>query len=120
MKKIAALALVALFAVAATSIAKEPLRGDADRFGADAPFALKSKVEGTLLEVKADGTLIVKGADGEKIEIAVSEKTRIRADQKSDFEGRSKLEVTDLEAGQIVEITHRAGAAVKVKVLDAA
>lgn len=86
------------------------------------PHLVTQTLRCVITEIHRDGTILMKPVEGDRITMArVHHKTKIRARNKNDFEGRKKLELSDLKPGQTVKVTTAAadGELLSVQVLKA-
>lgn len=84
------------------------------------PLTVTETMKCRITAIEADGTILVQDEGSEEAHpLAYSQKTRITAQRKKDFDGRRKLELSDLVVGQDLKVTHRpaTGEVLQVKVL---
>ena len=84
------------------------------------PMTVTKTIKCLVLEVGPTGALKIQNPKTEEVSwIRLSDDTKLRAQDKKAFDGRKKLEANDLQAGQMLRITHRPhdGAILKIKVL---
>ena len=87
---------------------------------AEDPMLVTKSTKVRILEVAADGAVKIQNPKTEETSwIRLTEQTEVRAKDKKAFDGRKKLELSDLKAGQLLRVTHRPhdGAVLKIKVL---
>jgi hypothetical protein len=68
-------------------------------------FATRSLTAKILKIHEAAHSLIVEDATGRRVEVAVTEKTRLKADKQTELADRQKLSLTDFKVGQTVKVT---------------
>ena len=84
------------------------------------PLTVTETMKCRITAIEADGTILVQDEGSEESHpLAYGQKTRITAQRKKDFDGRRKLELSDLAVGQNLKVTHRpaTGEVLQVKVL---
>lgn len=84
------------------------------------PMLVTQTLKGRVLEVAPSGALKIQNPKTEEVGwIRLSEDTQLRAQDKKAFDGRKKLDPSDIQVGHLLRITHRPhdGAILKVKVL---
>lgn len=86
------------------------------------PMLVTKSLKVNLVEVAEDGALKILNPKTEEVFwIRLGEETELRAKDKKAFDGRKRIDASDLKAGQQLRITHRPhdGAILRVKVLRA-
>jgi len=81
--------------------------GSADS-SADSPFLVTRTLAGKLLWIKKDQhetLIVVEDGQGRRGVLTINQKTRFRADKKTEYSGKKRISVDDLEVGQLVKVT---------------
>lgn len=84
------------------------------------PLLVTETMKCEVLEIAERGQVKIRDPKTQEVSwILVTEDTKLLAQDKKAFDGRRKLEHTDLAEGQVLRITHRpnTGEVVKIKVL---
>lgn len=87
------------------------------------PLLVTQTMKCEVLEIAERGQVKIRDPKTQEVSwIQVTEDTKVLAQDKKAFDGRKKLERTDLAEGQMLRITHRpnTGEVVKIKVLRGA
>jgi hypothetical protein len=104
--------LIALFVAglaAAQGSGNAPLSelGTADS-SSDSPFLVTRTLAGKVLRVTKDGRetlIVVEDSQGRRGVFTINQKSRFKADKKTEYAGKKSLSVDDLEVGQPVKVT---------------
>ena len=84
------------------------------------PLTVTETMKCVVTAIREDGTVMVRDKPGApEHPLLLTAKTKVSAQDKQAFDGRKKLELADLEVGQMLRVTHRpaTGETVKIKVL---
>ena len=69
------------------------------------PFAVLSSFAGKISEIGLDShLLVVEDRDGKSVRFEIGDRTKFKADKKTEFEGRKNLKLDDFEKGQTVKV----------------
>jgi hypothetical protein len=97
----------ALFSQGSGSTAPPPPGADAGFAGSDRPFEVTRYVEGTLSSIDSEKRLIiVTDRKGKQAAFFLNDRTRWKADKKTELASKKKLELTDFRVGDPVRITY--------------
>jgi hypothetical protein len=97
---------MALWGQGSGSTAPPPPGADGGFAGADRPFEVTRSVEGTLSSVDPAKRLItVTDKKGRQAAFFLSDRTRLKADKKTELSSKKKLELADFRVGDPVRIT---------------
>ena len=80
-------------------------RADSD---SDWPFLVTRTLAGKILWVKKDAhetLIVVEDSQGRRGVFTVNQKSRFKADKKTEYAGKKRISADDLEVGQLVKIT---------------
>jgi hypothetical protein len=81
--------------------------GSADG-NSDSPFTVTRTLAGKILWVKKDAhetLIVVEDSQGRRGVFTVNQKTRFRADKKTEYSSKKRISADDLEIGQMVRVT---------------
>jgi hypothetical protein len=74
----------------------------------DSPFLVTRTLAGKILWIKKDTSetlIVVEDNQGHRGVLTVNHKTRFRADKKTEYSGKKRISVEDLEVGAMVKVT---------------
>ena len=114
------LVLLTAFALPATASSPAEMPEGAE---ANGPTSITADLKCRVEEVGENSTIVLVDLETEtRHEIQLDDTVNIRARKKKDFDGRKKLGLADLRAGQTVKVTHPVpyGAIRKITVLERA
>lgn len=120
MKKIVLIAVTVLIATTGAAFASGTSYPSAATVGEQDPMLVTKSMKCLVLDIAPSGELKIQDPKSEEVSwIRLSDDTKLRAQDKKAFNGRKKLEPSDLQVGQMLRITHRPhdGAVLKIKVL---
>ncbi len=91
------------------TVPSRPIGDITDDRSGPRPFAVTRTVTGKINEINAEKHLIiVEDKNGKRLEFKLDDKTRFRADKKTEYADKKGLSLGDFEAGQPVKITYLA------------
>lgn len=74
-----------------------------------APFMVTREVDGKIAEINAAQHLVViEDKNGKRLSFKLDDKTKLKADKKTEYAGKKKLLLSDFEMGQPVRVTYLA------------
>jgi hypothetical protein len=83
--------------------------GARDYPGNPPPYLVTRSLEGKIAEIKAEQHLVViEDKNGKRFEVKLNDKTKFKADKKTEFAGKKNLLLSDFETGQPVRVTYLA------------
>lgn len=109
LSKIAPLLLV-LFLPAVALAQGSGSTGSRPTYGSSSPaYAVTRSVKGTVTTIEADrGLIVVKDKNGKMYEFKVDNKTKYKAEKKTELRGKKGISLADFQLGQPVKVTYRA------------
>ena len=81
--------------------------GTADS-NSDSPFLVTRTLAGKVLRITKDGRetlIVVEDSQGRRGVFTLNQKSRFKADKNTEFAGKKRISVDDLEVGQLVKVT---------------
>ena len=71
------------------------------------PFLVTGALEGKVAEIRSDQRLIIiEDKNGKRLQFRLDEKTKFRADKRTEYAGKKDLGLGDFELGQPVRVTY--------------
>ena len=70
-------------------------------------FAVTRSVTGKVEKIAKDGFVLLDAKSGESFAVKVNEKTKYKADKKTELSGKKNLSLSDFRTGQTVRIRYR-------------
>lgn len=109
LSKIAPLLLV-LFLPAVALAQGSGSTGSRPTYGSSSPaYAVTRSVKGTVTTIEADrGLIVVEDKNGKMHEFKVDNKTKYKAEKKTELRGKKGISLADFQLGQPVKVTYRA------------
>jgi len=81
-----------------------------------APFMVTRQVDGKIAEVNAAQHLVViEDKNGKRVSFKLDDKTKLKADKKTEYAAKKNLQLSDFETGQPVRVTYLASNAMAVE-----
>ncbi len=107
----------AAWAQGSGSVGPPPGGGDG---GLQTPFEVVKTVSVKYLSAGGDGNSIIVEAEGKKLSMKLDKRYKIKANKGTEFAGKKRIELADLQAGILLKVTYRVSdmTAIELRILQ--